>query len=936
MSEIKVTYFDNIFSSYREVFILQDIEYISDIFSKKYVPCSIDTAYITDEQENKLSIESKVENISEIIIRNVPKGMVEDALYDNLTKNFLNFFIWVGTRVVKMIKALFKGSLDTEDTETPDPTKLPGLNGANNTSNPDGKLPCILGVHRITPYYATTPYTTIGSSSSSVNDSGNELYLNLLFAIGYAPLKISDIQIGGITVASGEFTSSGGETSLVFDGPYGGLTGVFCNGAIPSAYSKVVNETQVDTVLNGYTASNINTTFTIDATNKYATAPSGTSLDDDLIMHVGDVIKFSGFSNGGNNNYFAIANITTSDGVSNNRLVLEEESYGLVNETASVSWFVTPSNILESPDNTTDLNVIVTFPYGLARYYSDSADPALFNADLVLKAYYRAKGTSNWTSFPYFHGSSYNLKSIFSADETIRLETSVSGLTAGTYQIRVARETGIPSAEDSSFYSEVQWSVLKCTTSEDVWDTSSTDTSFLYMKVKATTALSNSLGKISLLAKAIYSSSVTGVSWTEDEAYIDSPAAAYLWALTGPYNPRPVESGELLDYIDYDAIEDWRDYCAQVISVTGDTFHTCNAVVTETQDMKSFVTNICSTGRAYYTMNGEKYSVVWDEEVEVNTQVITPRNSWNFQATRTFEEIPKVYLTTYVNKENDYTQETIYVHTYGGADTDTPKEAITLWGCTSFNEVQRESRYLLACSELRREDYTVYMDVEELCCTLGDRVLISHDALLIGYSWGRIKDIILDISGNITGVITDEPVVMETGTSYSVRIRSATGSVYIAVVTEEGETNTINFASSYSSDTFEIGDLFQFGVTNEESIPCIIYGIEIQPDLSAKLSLFQYNENVYLSDNQSVPSYTSKVSRKPIFTIARLSDEVIRSATELSTSVGKVAVENSIYPTDIPYIRYDFDSFTTNYEMPIIDNSGNGNHSEDVIGVTSV
>ena len=92
MSEIKVTYFDNIFSSYREVFILQDIEYISDIFSKKYVPCSIDTAYITDEQENKLSIESKVENISEIVIRNVPKGMVEDALYDNLTKNFLNFF----------------------------------------------------------------------------------------------------------------------------------------------------------------------------------------------------------------------------------------------------------------------------------------------------------------------------------------------------------------------------------------------------------------------------------------------------------------------------------------------------------------------------------------------------------------------------------------------------------------------------------------------------------------------------------------------------------------------------------------------------------------------------------------------------------------------------------------------------------------------------
>lgn len=64
---------------------------------------------------------------------------------------------------------------------------LPGISGAQNQAAPHQPVPSILGQHKISPFYAASPYTEI---------VGDDQYLRLLFAVGYGPLDISDVKIG--------------------------------------------------------------------------------------------------------------------------------------------------------------------------------------------------------------------------------------------------------------------------------------------------------------------------------------------------------------------------------------------------------------------------------------------------------------------------------------------------------------------------------------------------------------------------------------------------------------------------------------------------------------------------------------------------------------------------------------------------------------------
>ena len=79
------------------------------------------------------------------------------------------------------------------------PTKKPKLNqdqeerptysigGASNTAKPWGTIPMVLGRHRMSPLYASRPYTEI---------VGNDQYLRVVFCWGYGYLNMTDLRIG--------------------------------------------------------------------------------------------------------------------------------------------------------------------------------------------------------------------------------------------------------------------------------------------------------------------------------------------------------------------------------------------------------------------------------------------------------------------------------------------------------------------------------------------------------------------------------------------------------------------------------------------------------------------------------------------------------------------------------------------------------------------
>jgi hypothetical protein len=92
---------------------------------------------------------------------------------------------------------------------------LPGVRGGSNRMNPWGAVPVILGEMLVTPSYAAGPYTEISGAD------GVDQYLMMLFVVGYAPLKITNIKIGDSLIATNSADQRNG--TIVSDGIFSGV-----------------------------------------------------------------------------------------------------------------------------------------------------------------------------------------------------------------------------------------------------------------------------------------------------------------------------------------------------------------------------------------------------------------------------------------------------------------------------------------------------------------------------------------------------------------------------------------------------------------------------------------------------------------------------------------------------------------------------------------
>ena len=124
----------------------------------------------------------------------------------------------------------------------------PAIHGAKNQSNPNGKVPIVLGKHLMTPGYLSPPYTEISGID------GQDQYLHMAFILGYAPLKISNIQFGDMLVATNSSNVTNG--TIVCDGVLPGCEAEIrqdsVNGTGLSLYQKEVIEQNLSAALARY------------------------------------------------------------------------------------------------------------------------------------------------------------------------------------------------------------------------------------------------------------------------------------------------------------------------------------------------------------------------------------------------------------------------------------------------------------------------------------------------------------------------------------------------------------------------------------------------------------------------------------------------------------------------------------------------------------
>lgn len=736
------------------------------------------------------------------------------------------------------------------------------IEGARNELRPFGRVPKAMGRHRMVPPLAVPPYT---------ETIGNQQYVRMLFCWGYGVLRISDIRIGDTALEN--FTDYEIETREGW--PDDDPITLYSNTVVQNnlsigltkagGYQTRTTESDADEIsvditfprgLTEFNASGTKKTRTVQLAVEYA--PTGTedwSIGVESYRSLSSAVSdamprpsrryFRGVTHKTAIPYRVVMN------ASNGSLkVLEGERYyvdaipfitqqpGEPVFPAVPAGYIKIARVIRKDDDPAQIP---------AGSIVDERDPALFG-DVIEDSGDFVASTSGQDDKITIGSGGLKFKGIFvTGKQTSALRRSYRfTVPRGQYDVRVKRITG--ATTDDKIVDETVWTALRTHRNES--PVAMTGLALTAIRIKATDQLNGVIDRLNAVVESVLP------DWdSETETWIErettNPASIFRAILQGAENARPLTD----DRIDLSALAEWHEDCDAAA-------RQFNYVFDGDISVNDALRDVAAAGRASAAIIDGKWKVVQDKEKTVPVQHFTPRNSSNFEAVKNFPDLPHAFKISFINAAKDWTADEIVVPDDGyTAETATKFEALQFNGITNAEQAYKDGRYHIATARLRPETYSITVGVENIVCTRGDLVRLTHDVMLVGLAVGRIKSVTTD-SGDVTGVVIDEKVVMEAGKSYAVQIRTADGAMLSeGVQTVLGEQSSLLFATPFTDEgSLKAGNLLAFGETGAESLDCIVKGIEPQGDLTAKLTLVPAAPAVHTADQGSLPSFDTAIT----------------------------------------------------------------------------
>lgn len=307
--------------------------------------------------------------------------------------------------------------------------------------------------------------------------------------------------------------------------------------------------------------------------------------------------------------------------------------------------------------------------------------------------------------------------------------------------------------------------------------------------------------------------------------------------LTGDGAKNPMSSSQ----IDWKSFSRLKDICNQTLTskVNGITSrhnrYEWNGIFDTDITVKDAIQAVLSPACATLILTSTgKFGVLIDEENNTPRQLITPANSWGFQATRPFIKAPDALRVSFVNQDEDYTPSEVMVYNTGkdGSNAETVEDLQT-FGITSQPLAYRYGRYMFAQGIVRSERFSVMMDVENLSVQRGDLVRVQHDVPMFGGLTVRV----VAVSGN--KVTINAPVEVYNG-QYTVRNNN--GKIYDGKIIDQSDTMTLVVDKG---SNFTVDALVSVDVTTTPTLDYIVAAIEPDSDLTARLELIKYDKGIY-------------------------------------------------------------------------------------------
>jgi hypothetical protein len=502
---------------------------------------------------------------------------------------------------------------------------------------------------------------------------------------------------------------------------------------------------------------------------------------------------------------------------------------------------------VETRDAAVEIGLDVTFN-GLVTF-NTAAQGQQQAASVIMRVEYRPVGAADWT---LGEEPTVTASSTASYTRSFRFKPAAPG----RFEVRVTRlsldRENLTNFRDVMFITQVR-------TVQAGTPVRTQGQCLVALRIRATDQLNGTIQDFSAIAEALLPV-WNGTTWSAPQK-TRTPAWAYLDVLRGTANRRPV--GDLR--CDLPAFLAWAAR-SDAAAADGGPRHTFDGVIDALGTVFDTLRSIAAAGRATPGMRDGKFSIVEDVPQTVPIQHFTPRNSWGFKGTRTFAQPWHGVRVRYIDPDRDWSQQEVVVYADGFSEANATRVSeLEIFGITRKAQAVREGRYHLAAVALRPEVYELNCDIENLLCTRGDLVRVSHDIPLWGSGWGRVKAVEIS-AGTITAFTLDELVGVRSDRLYAARWRTADAADGIGAVTPDAPsgaaeaTRFVLVAPVATSAGPAPGDLAMVGELGRESVPLLVKGIEPGEDFSAKLTLVDAAPEIHGADTGPIPSFDPMIT----------------------------------------------------------------------------
>lgn len=809
-----------------------------------------------------------------------------------------------GTAVAKMVAGRSAAAISTTKNKEYSSTTQPELKGANNEISND-IIPVVFGTTQQTPSYAQSPFRL-------VNDGGSTNKYHQFFIPNYNNITYSDFKLGETSVNEYSIdyldiqTLSGGNNFLGFE-----------NVKVHTvdeelSYNKKESVNQSSTYYYNRTvsASSVNVQFTIQFSNvdisNFANKTFKIVLNakngSTTVTNTQNVTVTSSKVVQSGNNYNYNGNVTFSNTVTEitsiqiaptantrgntkentNRLeallTTETLTAGSYTNTVTINQSVnrysgTVSEVLStSPENTTEIDVIISFPNGLYKIKKEDGERQARSAKVDI--HYKLEN-GQWQSIS--SADSIYIRDVDNEKNPISSSTTtVSGSTvtmtspanlnvadqlffrpigftvpAGKYTVRVRSADFSEKSNYSVGYpncAEVQFRVTGNVINYDILP----DVNQVRFIATAYKGLSGTLQKFNYVAQAkipIWN----GTDWNTTD-YTSNPAAIVRYLLTdGSVNPR----AEKLDHIDNDSLVDYYEWCEE-------SGYKADGIIAEAVKIGEIVNEILKNSQAAMIplFNG-KHTFVIDKPNKTPIGLFNQHNSWDFKWIPNVGRQTEAIRASFVEND-DWTEDELTLYWYNGQINTEPEPDKS---DSDYLIVKKEYKYVsdrqsvnnivayeLKTTQTKRNTFEFNVNLEALNIMLLDRVYISNTANMQNESTGLIKNVLInngylegfelysdvDIPENAKIIIrsldyeTEKPViniydVINNGYTYKIMVNPV---LYDGVIKGAGEIKGIQDYWHYDGDLFTLGQ--------DTIYDCIITNIQYNEDGTATITARDY------------------------------------------------------------------------------------------------